>query len=202
MEPSTAAPAQQAPNPQQQIMLPVLVFGTSEVRRLLREIEALDEYLAQAAIREPGRQMALPRLSRMCEGLATENGLNLLQQADRTRLQQFLKALQTTAPVVHISFAADPSSAFMSRIVTWFRTSVHPYTLVSLGLQPTIAAGCIVRTTNKIFDCSLRQHFAKQEALLVQAFDTEAAQAVAAVVATASVAVAPVVTPAPSGVVS
>jgi len=38
-------------------------------------------------------------------------------------------------------------------------------------LQPTIAAGCIVRTPNKVFDFSLRERFADAEGLLLQALD-------------------------------
>jgi len=45
-------------------------------------------------------------------------------------------------------------------------------------LQPTIAAGCIVRTTNKYFDFSLRQDFTdKRELLLKQIAGNETQKA-------------------------
>ncbi|HSW66697.1 MAG TPA: hypothetical protein VLI54_06185 [Bacillota bacterium] len=182
---------------QQQFVLPILIFGLPEVRRLKLELEALEDFMRQSQIREPGKQPQLPRLSRMCEALAAENKLNLLQDADRKNLQLFLTNVVSTAPTLHISFAADPSSAFTAKVVTWMRTQLHPYALLQVGLQPTIAAGCVVRTLNKEFDFSLRENLIKHEDLLMAAIEAEAASVVeptpinapAAVVATVPAAV-------------
>lgn len=158
----------------QHLLLPVLVFGVVEVRRLRRELEALDEYIRQSAIREPGQQAALPRLSRILDALAGDNGRNLLQAGDRQELRDFLARLEDTAPRLHISFASDPSSAFIAKLVTWLRGHIHPLVLLTIGLQPTIAAGCIVRTDNKVIDLSLRQNLAGQRAKLIAALDAVA----------------------------
>ncbi|MEK7153496.1 MAG: hypothetical protein AAB834_06105 [Patescibacteria group bacterium] len=149
--------------------LPTLVFGPVEVHRLLRELEALEEYLIQANIREKGKQAPLPKTSRLLEGLAGNNGFNLLQPEQRKQLVAFLQSVDQKAPVIRISLAADPSSAFTAKLVAWLRSNIHPYALLYLGLQPTIAAGCIVRTNNKTFDFSLRNRFSEQRALLLAA---------------------------------
>jgi hypothetical protein len=39
---------------------------------------------------------------------------------------------------------------------------------MTVGVQPTIAAGCIMRTTNKYFDFSLRQDFEGKRDLLLE----------------------------------
>jgi hypothetical protein len=138
-----------ASNPEgkaQQLLLPVLVFGIVEVRRLRRELEALDEFMRQEVIRQPGKQAALPRVSRLLDALATDNSRNLLLDDHRTELAAFLRAVEEAAPAIHISFASDPSSAFTARLVKWLRGNIHPAILLQVGLQPTIAAGCIVRT--------------------------------------------------------
>lgn len=153
--------------------LPTIIFGPVEVRRLQRELEALEDFLQQAAIREPGKQPHLPRTSRILEVLAETNKLNLLLPADQQHLSVFLKDVAAKAPVVHMSFAADPSATFTAKIVAWLRTNIHPYALVQLGLQPTIAAGCIVRTTNKTFDFSLRNRLRDRRSQLVQSLDAE-----------------------------
>ncbi len=161
----SAGPSSAAP----ELHLPVLVFGAVEVRRLGRELEELEAYLQQASIRQTAAKSSdlLPRVSRLLDALAAENNCSLLKQADRTILQQFLLSL-ATAPAMHISFASDPSSAFMAKLVAWLRTNVHPLILVQIGLQPAIAAGCVLRTTNRIFDLSLRQHFSDQKQLLIE----------------------------------
>jgi len=175
-----------------ELKLPVLVFGVVEVRRLKREIEALEEYMAQAATREPGKQPALPRVSRLLDALATDNRLNLLQTDHRKQMKSFLVNTERHAPTIHMSFATDPSSAFTAKIVTWLRASIAPNVLLEVGLQPTIAAGCIVRTPNKIFDLSLRQHFADAESVLLEALEHEAGSVAPQVPAAPQAATAPV----------
>ncbi|HEV7454798.1 MAG TPA: hypothetical protein VGO07_06080 [Candidatus Saccharimonadales bacterium] len=154
------------------LRLPALVFGRVEVRRLKRELETLNEFVSQAEIREPGKQPPIPRVSRLLEALATDNGLQLLQAAHRAQLRQFLTVVEKDAPNIHISFAIDPSAAFTSKMVNWMRANVHPFALLEVGLQPTIAAGCIIRTNNKVFDFSLREHFADAEGLLMKALES------------------------------
>ena len=155
----------------QELKLPVLVFGVVEVRRLKRELEALDDFIRQAAVREPGKQPALPRVSRLLDALATDNSRNLLQESDRREMHQFLANIEKSAPMIHISFASDPSSAFVAKLVTWLRGNIDPRVLLQIGLQPTIAAGCIVRTPNKIFDLSLRENLKSQRSKLIEALD-------------------------------
>lgn len=150
------------------LTLPVLVFGVSELRRLLRELSALENYLTQANLRQPGKSQSLPKASRVLDNLAGQNQLNLLHAEDRQTLLEFLRHIETQAPVLHFSFASDPSSAFMAKLVTWLRRNIHPNALVSLGLQPSIAAGCIVRTKNKSFDFSLRSQLGENYQYLAE----------------------------------
>lgn len=180
MAPEHGASGQEA---KQELKLPVLVFGVVEVRRLKRELEALEDFMRQSAIRAPGTQPVLPRLSRLLEAMATDNNRSLLQEAGRTEIRQFLEHIEQTAPTIHISFASDPSSAFVAKLVTWLRGNIHPQVLLQIGLQPTLAAGCVVRTPNKVFDLSLRQNLMGQRAKLMEALD-----AIAGAPATASVA--------------
>ncbi len=147
------------------LVLPVLLFGVPEIHRVARDLEALEAYIQQTTIRQ-GAGAALPKVSRGLDALAAENNYDLAQAGDRTALAAFLKEVIAHAPRVHISFAADPSAAFTGEIVRWFRTNTGPTVLVQIGLQPTIAAGCVVRTANRSFDCSLRQRFEAQKPTL------------------------------------
>lgn len=157
-------------------VLPMQVFGVVEVRRLGRELEQLDEFMRQASIREGGaKQASLPRLSRLLDMTANDNHFNLLQTADRDQLARILSEILNHAPVVHLSFASDPSAVFLEKILSWLRGNIHPMTLIRLGLQPSIAAGCVMRTANKSFDFSLRHRFAEERALLLNSLQTETA---------------------------
>lgn len=150
------------------LQLPLAIMGPVDVGRIARELTAVDEFLAQTAIRKPGEHMNLPRTSKLLEETAQENKLNLLIEDERRQLMSFLEDIKSEAPVLHISFAVDPSPAFLQKLLRWLRQEIHPLVLVRIGLQPSIAAGCVVRTTDRYFDFSLRQHFAEQRDMLVE----------------------------------
>jgi hypothetical protein len=156
-----------------------LVVSPADVNRLSRELEAIDDGLLEASVRK-GDEAKLAKTSRLMDQLTGLNKLNLAHKADRQLLGQFLAAVRKQAPVMHMSFSADPSPAFMEQLVAWLRREIHPQVLVTVGLQPTLGAGCIVRTTNHQFDLSLRQNFVKKRGLLIEKLTPEPRQAVAA----------------------
>lgn len=150
------------------MLLPLLVISPSDVSRLTRELEGLSDYLHQAGLRKGGDAIKLPRTSRMLDELASANDLNLLKAEDRENARTFLDHIAKSSPVATISFAAEPSSAFLAKVVTWLRQNIHKSLLLRVGLQPTIAAGFTLRTTNKHFDFSLRKHFDEQKPMLIE----------------------------------
>lgn len=159
--------------------LPPLVTGKAEVNRLLRELTAIDNTLLEHTLRKDSGDPQMLKTSRLMDLLVDLNELDLLHKSDRERLSRFLETVNDRAPVLHISFSADPTPAFLEKLMTWLRQNIHPQVLVTIGVQPTIAAGCIVRTTNKYFDFSLRQDFSNKRDLLMQKLaGQEAGQAV------------------------
>jgi F0F1-type ATP synthase delta subunit len=149
------------------LRLPDAVSSPADVGRLLQEITAVDEAILQHKLRKSESGLPLPATSRLMEKLIELNNLNLLQAADRQLLSRFLTAIKTKAPVLHVSFAADPSPDFMGKLAARLRQDVHPYALMTIGLQPNIGAGCMLRTTNKYFDFTLRNKFKSQRSLLL-----------------------------------
>ena len=156
------------------LRVPAVITSPADVSRLHREIAALHDYLHQENLRKPGQASAkLPRTSHLLDELVASNSLNLLETETRQHLLDFLADVAANAPVVHISFAVDPSAAFLQKIVHWFRENIHPSILVRVGLQPNIAAGCVVRTTNRYYDFSLREYLKKSQPILVKALEAD-----------------------------
>ena len=148
--------------------LPLSIVGQGDASRLKRELESLDEFIKQANLRKPGTPLkTLPKESSTLSEFAELNKLNLLTDNDRNIAIAFANELKNKAPVVHISFATDPSAVFMSKITAWFRQNVNKLVLVNIGLEPTIAVGCTLRTDNKFHDFSLRKHFEGQRTFLL-----------------------------------
>jgi len=153
---------------QQAITLPVGIVSPTDIARLTREIEAIDNFFRDQKIRSGGESNAMPRLSKLMDQLAVENKINLLQENDRNKILVILEQLHKSAPILHISFSVDPPGAYVQKVVAWLRLNVHQYALVTVGLQPNIGAGCVVRTTNKMFDFSLREFFAEKRDFFVE----------------------------------
>ncbi len=162
------APKNEALTTDSYLHLPIAVVTKVDIGRLLREMEAIDGFLAQSAIRQPGTATKLPKTSRLFEETVEINKLNVLLEDDRKRLFDFLKEVKTSAPIIHISFSADPSPLFSQKLITWLRAELHPLVLLQIGIQPNMGAGCVVRTTNKYFDLSLRSRFKEKGTVLTQ----------------------------------
>lgn len=152
----------------QEFILPLRIVSRIDLNRLTRELEDLNDFLTQGAVRQPGTPMNLPKLTSLLEEVAATNRISLLDKPAREQLSAVLQKLKNGAPEIHISFAADPPGPFVQKILEWFRREVNPWVLLQIGLQPNIAAGCVLRTPNRYFDLSLRRHFASNKAILIE----------------------------------
>jgi hypothetical protein len=150
------------------LALPVNLVGSADLAGILRELNSLEDFFVASKARQPGTPMQPPRITRTLDSLARSNQYNLLEDSQRKEMANQLIQIRDRAPKVHISFASDPPPKALEKILMWFRTSVHPQLLLQVGLQPNIAAGCVIRTPNKFFDLSLRQYLENQENYLIE----------------------------------
>ncbi len=171
MAPKAAAPAHLAKKAS--FALPMQVTSRVDINRLLRELANIDETLLQLRLRKTGTEVKMPKTTKLMDQIIEINKLNLLQETDRKSLALFLTNVKEKSPIMHISFSADPSVAFMEKLIAWLRREIHPSVLITIGLQPNIGAGCVIRTTNRQFDFSLRQDFLKKRDLLKEKLKTE-----------------------------
>jgi F0F1-type ATP synthase delta subunit len=150
------------------LKLPSDLIGLADIARLTRELNSLNDFFAGAKTRTAGTALPPPKVSRVLNNMANDNKINLLNEDERTRLQKSLGEIYAHAPSMHISFAVEPSPKALEKILVWVRQNIHPQALLQVGLQPGIAAGCMLRTTNKVFDMSLRSDLQKQSGYLTQ----------------------------------
>jgi hypothetical protein len=153
----------------EQYVLPLGIVTRGDVSHLMREAEGLEDAMHQASLRKPEIAPALPEISPLLEEAARLNKIDLRVATERKALVGFLQQLRDKAPLLHMSFSSVASQQFRENLVRWLRDEIHPQVLLQIGLQPAIGAGCMIRTTNKHFDLSLKQRFAKKRDVLVQA---------------------------------
>lgn len=146
--------------------LPLIVVSPVDVGRLMRELEFIENWYLQAKITNPQAVNAQAKTSTAMDQTLTLNKLEVNREEDRKELKRYLDEIHKNAPVLHMSFSADPSTPFLEKLMNWLRSEIHPSVLLTVGLQPNIGAGCIIRSTNKYFDCSMRSDFLKKRQLL------------------------------------
>ena len=169
-----------APPKQMQLRLPTSVVTIAHIGQLIRELEDVENHLLQLKARSPGSKVSLPDVGVQMQKVIELNKLNLLHVTDRQTLEALLLTCKQKAPRIWVSFSSEPSPAFLEKFIVWLRQEIHPDVMVNIGLQPAIGAGCIVRTTNKVFDLSLKQTFQAKRHLLLEQIIPDISEAKAA----------------------
>ena len=146
------------------LTVPVSIVTRSDVGRLVRVLDNLEAALKR---KTASKKSQLLPTSPLIDDISAQNKLNLLQADDRTKLGAFLAELHSHGPQLHFSFSTDPSPRFLADLLSWLRREIDPRILLKIGLEPALGAGCVVRTTNRQFDFSLRQHFGDQRDMLI-----------------------------------
>lgn len=146
--------------------IPTCLAGTTDLRRVLRELEVADDVIYQNDLRTHAASSSPPKTTKLLADLFELNDSKLLDQRCRKEMLVTLKRLDEKAPVLHISFAVEADWAFMEKIVVWARQNIHSCALINAGLQPSVIVGCNLRATNKMFDMSLRNRFAASKYIL------------------------------------
>lgn len=151
-----------------ELKLPLSLASKNDVSHLHRELRLFIDAIMQSALRHDN-PIKYPAISAMLRDTARLNQVDLRDQAAAEKLLDALKSLKAHAPVVHISFPRDPGVEVVQKLVNWFRTEVDPRIVIQVGLQPTIAAGVVVRTPSRQYDFSLRKHLYKNQDKLMEA---------------------------------
>lgn len=138
-------------------ILPVQVTSTIDLNKLIREVDLLNDHYQQYKLRKNIEDQKIIKCSKLLTLIAEENKINLKEEPQRTALKVAFEDIRDKSPQIHLSFGVDPSPDFIEKLTTWFRKEINPYLLISIGLQPNLGAGCILRTLNHSFDFSIRK---------------------------------------------
>lgn len=150
------------------VRLPSVIVGAGDLTRVYRELKTLDDQLSQLEIASGSGSVAMPKISPVLIELAQTNSYDISLRSDRAKMLIFLERLKDGAPRFHMSFAGEPSDEAVHRIVKWLRDEISAYTLLQVGIQPAIVAGCILRTPNRVFDLSLRHKLNEAQPVLTE----------------------------------
>lgn len=158
------------------LKLPTALVSSTDVSRVIRELEAVDNEFEQQRVHTPGAALVVPSLSQSLFSLSRDNNVNLADDAARLALRKWMVTIKNSAPVLHVTFASDAEPEIVEQIVGWIREKLHPLALVTTGVQPNLVGGCVVRTPDHIYDFSLRERFHAHRSSFVEALNTALAK--------------------------
>ena len=164
---------QSAVENQSEFVLPPSVVSKLDLSHLVSEAEEIDSYLtsAMAKAKVGAPVEAQPTLSDKLTDFCVTNRIQFGDGQQRVRLIKRLRHLKDNAPVVHMTFATAADTEDLQQLANWLRRSVSPQAVISVGLQPDLIGGVYLRTTNHVFDLSVRAQLAGKRHLLVEAVE-------------------------------
>lgn len=155
-------------------VLPMNIVSKGDISRLANELERIHNELTEDTVREKvgASERAEVVMSDGMREFLNQNNLKLDNPRDRGDLVKEMRLLKENAQVIHMTFAVPADGESMQELAKWFRESVHPQTVIDVGLQPGLIAGAYVRTTNHIHDMSLRAALKNGHEVLVKELET------------------------------
>lgn len=138
--------------------LPTSIMTKADLVRLVHEVEQLDIDYTTASVHDKAgvKSHWQPVLSAQLTDYLTLNPGELDKASDRRNVIKQLRQLKKNAPVVHMAFASTADRESLQKIAAWLRDSIHPQAVIAVGLQPELVGGTYIRTTNHVYDFSLR----------------------------------------------
>ncbi len=151
-------------------VLPASVVSKVDLRRLVNELEQIDNYLVSVEARQKVGAVASqqPAMSEQLRDLVSVNSLNLSSSQERSSLIRQIREFKDKAPTIHMTFASTADQESLRLLANWVRAEIHPQAVISIGLQPGLLGGVHLRTTNQIHDLSLRSQLSGKRHLLVK----------------------------------
>ena len=150
--------------------LPPSLVTKTDIARLMREFEALDNALTATTVHEKigADGGEAPAQSPQLSAFLDANPVNLEDSGARSDYIKKLRALKNDVHVMNMTFAvvADPES--LQQLAAWTRENINPCIVIDAHLQPAIVAGLYLRSQNKVFDFSVRNALKSKQGELKQ----------------------------------
>ena len=137
--------------------LPDTVATKSQLLRLIHEVEKIQDEALQGHVRkeQTGKEFVVSQPSSSLESILEAMGRQLTMESLK-EARAWLQSIRENAPTVRVVFSSEPERAITTKVVRWFRDSTGLPVLLRVGVQPSIAGGCVVYTPNHRYDFTLR----------------------------------------------
>lgn len=132
--------------------LPADLHSPDQLSELVMELRSYIDALRDTAVKNrSGASAGLPPMSTLLKQLfenATTTPEDLLRE---------LETMLKHSPVAHVILPAPAGKELRHQLIVWFRTEVHPQTLLTFTERRDIGGGVIVRAGSNIYDFSFKR---------------------------------------------
>jgi hypothetical protein len=149
--------------------LPVDMQSPDQVSGVLVELKQYCGELRDAKTRaKVGGKADKPEAPGHLESLLKSSGISLEDMPALEALQSQLESTLKDAPVMHVTLAAPASRTLKRQLTVWFRTQVHPVSLLTFTARGDIGGGIILRAGSHIYDYSFQAAILENKSRLME----------------------------------
>lgn len=155
------------------VRLPVDLYSPDQLSAVILELRAHTSALRDAAVRAKttGATITAPaHTSALLLGALKGAGVSTTDQAGAEKLLRELEAIRDKAPAVHLMMAALPNRDLKRKLTEWFRSEIHPYTLLTFATRADMGGGVIIQAGSHVYDFSFRQQILGHKARISEIF--------------------------------
>lgn len=152
------------------VHLPIDVFSPDQLSEIVAELQTYRGALRDATVRAKAVKSKAPELPEPSEPLANLLHNSGIKPDDADGLEATYKELQSIlkdAPVMHLTLAAAAGRTLKRQLTVWFRTQVHPNSLLTFAIRSDIGGGMLLQAGSHFYDYSFRDRLlANKERLM------------------------------------
>lgn len=144
------------------LLLPTSIIRKRDVSSLVSEAERIDNAMTTNEVHQKIKTGISPEIimsNQMIDFLQI-NKIEFGDSKQRDNLISSLRIVKDKLPIVHATFASNVEGEVLEQLVSWLRDSVHPFTVISVGVQPSLIGGVYLRTSNRVYDFSIKAQLA------------------------------------------
>lgn len=157
------------------VRLPPDLYSPDQLSAVIIELRAHISSLRDASIRAKtahADESAPTHVSALLLGALKGAGLTASDQAGAEKLLKELEAIRDKAPAVHLMMAALPNRDLKRKLTEWFRSEIHPYTMLTFATRMDIGGGIIIQAGSHVYNYSFRQQILGHKSRISEIFNS------------------------------
>jgi hypothetical protein len=141
-----------------EVRLPIDIYSPDQLSSLLLELHHyIDEVRSHVLSEKAGKKSTEPvEISPTLAGLLHSSAIDAQDLTALEVLHKTLGEVLKAAPVMHITLAAMPGRTLKRQLTVWFRTQIHPASLLTFTVRSDIGGGIMLQAGSHFYDYSFR----------------------------------------------